>query len=283
MTAAFRAEPPVRTFCTVLHDTGCRISEALALTPAHVDLNGRAVIFESLKKRRKGVHRAVPVPPGLLDTLDMVHGLRKAQRRGKGHVERPLWPWARNTAWRQVKAVMLAADIPDGPHRTPQRAASRLRGARHRCRRAAQHAQQVDGARHARGDGDLRQCVGGRRSRASPRGCGDERRGLRCPGMLRYRSSVSCARSASALALIRNHDRQPVHQERPRSGGAASCGSERSAIIAPCKGSCWPSSRRLSRRSVQRRQPTFSPRSAGSDCTPRARAAALIRADRDGR
>ena len=47
-----------------------------------------------------------------------MHGLREAQRRHKGHAESPLWPWARNTAWRQVKAVMLAADIPDGPHRT---------------------------------------------------------------------------------------------------------------------------------------------------------------------
>ncbi len=29
------------------------------------------------------VFRAVPVPPELLDTLDMVHGIREAQRRGQ--------------------------------------------------------------------------------------------------------------------------------------------------------------------------------------------------------
>ena len=40
------------------------------------------VVFESLKKRRKGVYRAVPVPPELLDALDLVHGIREAQRRG---------------------------------------------------------------------------------------------------------------------------------------------------------------------------------------------------------
>ena len=57
---------------------------------------------------------------GLLDALDLVHGIREAQRRGKGHADRPLWPWARNTAWRHVKAVMAAADIPDGPHRSPK-------------------------------------------------------------------------------------------------------------------------------------------------------------------
>src|SRR5690242_5352311 len=120
MVAAARAERPVRTFCAVLHDTGCRISEALALTPARVDLSGRALVFESLKKRRRSVYRAVPVPPGLLDALDLVHGIRQAQRRGKGHLNRLLWPWARNTAWRHVKAVMAIADISEGPHRTPK-------------------------------------------------------------------------------------------------------------------------------------------------------------------
>lgn len=120
MAAAARTSRPVRTFCAVLHDTGCRISEALALTPARVDLGGRALLFETLKKRRRGIYRAVPVPPGLIDTLDMVHGVREAQRRGKGHADRPLWPWARNTAWRQVKAAMTAAGISDGPHRTPK-------------------------------------------------------------------------------------------------------------------------------------------------------------------
>lgn len=118
--AAARADRPVRTFCAVLHDSGCRISEALALTPERVDLSGKALVLESLKKRRRGVYRAVPVPPGLLDQLDLVHGVREAQRRGKGHADRPLWPWARNTAWRYVKAVMTAAEIADGPHRSPK-------------------------------------------------------------------------------------------------------------------------------------------------------------------
>ena len=38
MAAAARAARPVRTLCAVLHTTGCRISEALALTAEHVDL-----------------------------------------------------------------------------------------------------------------------------------------------------------------------------------------------------------------------------------------------------
>ena len=77
-------------------------------------------MFETLKKRRRGVYRAVPVPPGLLDQLDLVHGLREAQRCGKGHTDQPLWPWSRMTAWRHVTTVMAAADIPAGPHRSPK-------------------------------------------------------------------------------------------------------------------------------------------------------------------
>src|SRR5690242_18813352 len=75
--------------------------------PERIDLTGRAIVFETLKKRRcRSIYRAVPVPP---DQLDLVHGVREAQRRGKGHADRPLWSWARNTACRRVTAVMVAA------------------------------------------------------------------------------------------------------------------------------------------------------------------------------
>jgi integrase len=53
----------------VLHFTGCRISEALSMTPRRVDLSGRAVVFEILKKRRTGVFRSVQIPPSPLDLL----------------------------------------------------------------------------------------------------------------------------------------------------------------------------------------------------------------------
>ena len=63
LDAARKAPRQVRTFCAILHFTGCRLSEALALTPRCVDLADGTVRFETLKKRRKGVYRAVPVPP----------------------------------------------------------------------------------------------------------------------------------------------------------------------------------------------------------------------------
>jgi integrase/recombinase XerD len=120
MAAARRAAPEVRTLCAVLHDTGCRESELLEVTPERVDLTGGCVVFRTLKKRRDGIYRAVPVPPATLDQLDLVHRVREAQRRGRGHADRPLWPVSRMTLWRRVTAVMAAAGIPDGPHRCPK-------------------------------------------------------------------------------------------------------------------------------------------------------------------
>lgn len=117
--AAENAEGEIRRFCATLAYTGCRISEALALTPDRADLKDGTLIFESLKKRKRGVFRPIPVPPGFLDTLNMVHDIRTAPRRrdrGKGvH----LWSWCRATAWTRVGEVVDAAGI-NGPHATPR-------------------------------------------------------------------------------------------------------------------------------------------------------------------
>jgi integrase/recombinase XerD len=119
LKAAEGAPREVRTFCATLAYAGCRISEALALTADRVDLKDGVLIFESLKKRKKGVYRAVPVPPAFMDTLNLVHDLRatkKRKDRGRGvH----LWNWSRGTAWARVCEVMEAAGI-NGPHATPK-------------------------------------------------------------------------------------------------------------------------------------------------------------------
>jgi integrase/recombinase XerD len=119
LRAAEPAERRVRTLCMTLAYAGCRLSEALALTADRVDLAAGVLVFESLKKRRRGLYRAVPVPPALLDALDLVHGLRELHaRRGRGRGVR-LWPWSRMTGWRAVHRVMRAAGL-DGPQASPK-------------------------------------------------------------------------------------------------------------------------------------------------------------------
>jgi len=110
LSAARRADSATCSFCCLLVFTGCRVSEALATTPARLDVETGRVIFRTLK-RRKTVFRAVPVPPELMSALRQ---LAKNRRE-----DASLWRWRRPTAWRHVKEVMEAAGI-SGAHATPK-------------------------------------------------------------------------------------------------------------------------------------------------------------------
>lgn len=114
LKAAEQAPQEIKTLCHVLAYTGCRISEALALTVERIDFAGQMIVFESLKKRRRGVFRAVPVPPQLLKELDAVHRLHS--RQGKNTI----WALSRLTAWRHIKVIMAAAGIEQGPQASPR-------------------------------------------------------------------------------------------------------------------------------------------------------------------
>jgi integrase/recombinase XerD len=93
---------PTRLFCQLLIFTGARISEALAITPQHLDGDGKRVVFRTLKRRRLAF-RAVPIPDRLLRDLLALAAVTPANTR--------IWPWARQTGWRKVKAVCSRARI----------------------------------------------------------------------------------------------------------------------------------------------------------------------------
>jgi integrase len=112
LDAALDAGGKTASFCAVLVLTGARISEVLALTPQRIDDGNQAIHFETLKRRKRGITRAVPVPRKLLVLLDGVHGYRDAQHDSKCAGGR-LWTWSRTTAWRRVKAVMHSASTPE--------------------------------------------------------------------------------------------------------------------------------------------------------------------------
>ena len=107
--------PDVRTLCLTLAYTGCRISEALALTSASIEAQDGFIALRSLKRRNRAVIiREVPLPLWLLDEL----AIRARSRYGEVAVR--LWPLSRSRAWCLVKAVMREAAISDGKHATPK-------------------------------------------------------------------------------------------------------------------------------------------------------------------
>jgi integrase len=105
--------PELRTLCLLLAYTGCRISEALALTAASIERDAGFIAIRSLKKRAGAiVFREVPAPADLLAALRQVHGLEEPGAH--------LWPLSRCRAWQLVKGIMREAAITPGPHATPR-------------------------------------------------------------------------------------------------------------------------------------------------------------------
>lgn len=94
--------------------TGCRVSEALAITAGSIDYDERFAAILSLKKRRAGIIREVPIPETLLDQLQQRLNL------GRLATDQRLWPMSRGRAWLLLKRVMQSADIGAGPHATPK-------------------------------------------------------------------------------------------------------------------------------------------------------------------
>src|SRR5213083_1623762 len=92
----------LRTLCLMLLHTGCRISEALAITPKAIERQAGFVAIRSLKKRKRAaVIREVPVPVELFDALAETHALEQRDHR--------LWRFTRFRGWQLVKAVMREA------------------------------------------------------------------------------------------------------------------------------------------------------------------------------
>lgn len=99
LSAADRLPDSKRLLCYVVAYTGCRISEALALTRPQID-PAEGVVLATLKRRRT-VHRRVPLPLFLLQQL-------RAMPVGD---DGRLWHVHRATAWRFIAQAMAQAGI----------------------------------------------------------------------------------------------------------------------------------------------------------------------------
>lgn len=108
--AAGMANAP-RSFCLTLAYTGCRISEALALTPVCIQLETHVIAFRTLKRRKSNVMREVPIPTVLAEEVARIHAFSANPQS-----RTPLWrdedrPVSRSRAYRWVKGVMAEAGI----------------------------------------------------------------------------------------------------------------------------------------------------------------------------
>lgn len=95
--------PEIRLFCYVLERTGCRISEALNLRKMHISIAPPVLTFETLKKRKRGIFRSVPVPPPFVTELN-------EQFRGFDDMDR-LWEISRTTAYWHIKNCFQNAGV----------------------------------------------------------------------------------------------------------------------------------------------------------------------------
>ena len=104
----------IRAFCLTLLFTGCRLSEARALTHEAVQVEEGLVAVRSLKKRSQLHVREIPVPIKLTDMLARLGGQPTHAYRPNSQ---PIWtsatglPLDRITAYRWVKRVMHSAEI----------------------------------------------------------------------------------------------------------------------------------------------------------------------------
>lgn len=110
--------PEKRVLCRLLHDTGCRLTEALELTASRINVDERSIVFRTLKQgdkdkdgiKKKPKYREIPVSKDLIDQLDLKFDVRLNQRKLR-EKDKALWKISRTTAWRMFKRVMKRAGI----------------------------------------------------------------------------------------------------------------------------------------------------------------------------
>lgn len=100
----------VASLCLTLAYSGCRISEALAMTTHSLNAEDGTIAITSLKKRGVFVVREIPMPDFVMRKL--------SERITSGDAR--FWPFSRGYAWKLIKDVMRDANILAGLHATPK-------------------------------------------------------------------------------------------------------------------------------------------------------------------
>ncbi|OIQ19385.1 MAG: hypothetical protein BM557_06310 [Flavobacterium sp. MedPE-SWcel] len=96
-----------KLFCQLLYYTGARIAEIHNLTTGSIDFANGTVVLETLKKRKRGIYREIPLPESLLNDLQgYVDFLSNQNKQEQG-----LWAFSLRTGSRLIKAAMKKAGI----------------------------------------------------------------------------------------------------------------------------------------------------------------------------
>ena len=126
LESATDLDPLERMYCHMLVYTGCRSSEPLEVTKDRVDVDGCKIIIRTLKQHKTDLkgnlkqpkYREVKVPKSFIEDLDLVFGIRKAQKKNKAKGEL-LFSKCRTSFYRAVKKAMANAGI-KGKQATPK-------------------------------------------------------------------------------------------------------------------------------------------------------------------
>lgn len=111
IVAALRhSRDDIGALCLTLAYSGCRISEALAMTAYSLNAEDGTIAITSLKKRGAFVVREIPMPEFVMQKLNALVQSDDAR----------LWPLSRGYAWKLIKDVMRDANILAGLHATPK-------------------------------------------------------------------------------------------------------------------------------------------------------------------
>jgi len=71
-----------------------------------IDIDQKTLTVESLKKRKRGIYRQIPISNELVTELNEALGLNRRSEQAE-----PLWTWSRRTASRRIKSVMSSSKI----------------------------------------------------------------------------------------------------------------------------------------------------------------------------
>ena len=97
----------IKLFCQLLYYTGARIAEIHNLQTFNIDFPNKTVVLESLKKRRKGIFREIPLPlPFLIELEAYIEDLNTEHPFNSS-----LFLFSLRTASRHLKRVMVDAQI----------------------------------------------------------------------------------------------------------------------------------------------------------------------------